>query len=210
MINRPRHKKEDDTVKKSLIITLALFVGLLTATSAFAQQDQIIVDRSTRSKILNDYTLLTRDVIQRAWTTPLDFNEPGAVKGRISVTYAISRNGSVQSVELVKGSGHQGMDRSLIAAIRSAAPFPAFPDEIEARSILIRANFIVADLPTIPVITAAHELDRPTPVETEPDQSPKKFIWGVPAGSSDQKASDPEDRSVPPASPKKYHWGQDR
>jgi TonB family protein len=198
-------------VKKSLIITLALSLGLLTAAGAFAQQDQIVVDRSTRSKVLTDYTLLTRDAIQRAWTTPLNFNEPSALKGRISVTYAIGRDGSVESVELVKGSGHQDMDRSLIAAIRSAAPFPAFPDEIEAASVLIRANFIVADLPTIPVITAAHELrDRPTPVETEPDQSPKKFIWGVPAGSSEQKISNPEDQSTPPASPKKYHWGQDK
>jgi len=198
-------------VKRSLIITLALSLGLLTAACAFAQQDQIVVDRTTRSKVLTDYTLLTRDLIQRAWTTPLDFNEPGAVKGRISVTYSIGRDGSVQSVELVKGSGHQEMDRSLIAAIRSAVPFPAFPDEIEARSILIRANFIVADLPTMPVITAAHELrDRPTPVETEPDQGPKKFTWGVPAGSSEQKASDAEDQASRPASPKRYRWGLDR
>ncbi|MBI5249877.1 MAG: energy transducer TonB [Desulfomonile tiedjei] len=198
-------------MKKSIIIGLALSFGLLTAMLALAQPDEIVVDRSNRNKVFNDYTLLTRDFIQRAWTTPVSISEPGPLKGRISIEYSIASNGSVRSVELVKGSGNWDMDRSLVDAIRSAAPYPAFPDEIQARSILIRANFVVADLPTVPIIVANHELgDGPRPVETEPDRSPKKFNWGAPAGTADLKTPNSEDREPAPASPKKYQWGLER
>ncbi len=198
-------------MKKLTIIALALSLGLFTAVHALAQSGEIVVDRSTKDKLLKNYTLLTRDAIQKVWTMPALMDGPDAVKGRVSISYSIARDGSVRSVKLLKGSGNREMDRSLMDAIRSAAPFPAFPDEIEARSVLIRANFVVAELPTIPVILANHDIgDGPRPVETEPDRSPKKFIWGVPAGSSDMKAANSEDPETAPVPPKKYRWGLDK
>lgn len=198
-------------MKKSIIITLALSLTLLVAVQAMAQSGEIVVDRSTRNKALNDYTLLTRDAIQRAWTTPVTINQPGALKGRVSIAYSIARDGSVLSVELVSGSGNPDMDRSLVTAIRSAAPFPAFPDEVQAPSILIRANFVVADLPTVPVVVARHDTaEAPKLVETEPEKTPKKYIWGVPAGSSESKTSDSENLPDSPSPTKKYHWGLDQ
>jgi hypothetical protein len=60
------------------------------------------------------------------------------------------------------------------------------------------------------VIAANHELaDGPRQVETEPDSAPKKYIWGVPAGSSDMKAANEEESEVAPV-PVKYRWGLDR
>jgi TonB family protein len=140
----------------------------------------------------------------------VSINEPGALKGRIRISYSIAKDGSLRSVNLVKGSGNSEMDRSLMEAIKAAAPFPALPDEIRARSILIRGNFVVADLPTVQVVVANHETaDSPKVVETEPDSS-RKDTWGVPAGSSDLKAPSSEEDVVAAPAPKKYRWGLDR
>ena len=89
-------------MKKTLIAAI-LLVPALTLIAAASENvagiaDQVIVDRSTRSKVLNDYTLLTRDTIQRAWTTPTALNTPGALKGRISVNYIVTRSGALEGL----------------------------------------------------------------------------------------------------------------
>jgi TonB family protein len=170
--------------------------------------EQVIVDRSTRSKALCDYTHLTRDLIQRAWTTPTQLSAPGALKGRVSINYTVRSDGSLESVALVRGSGNPDMDRTLLSAIRQAGPFPPFPEEIPAGKLEIRANFIVADLPTLPVTTVEHETDRkPTP-EQASKPSEKKYIWGVPAGSAHRMEPAPnEEMQAPPQPMKKYRWG---
>ncbi len=172
---------------------------------AFAA-DQVVIDRSTRNKILNDYALSTRDAIQRCWTTPISLNVSSAVKGKIAVNYIIRDNGSLEKLELVRGSGNEEMDRTLLAAIKIAAPFPPFPASVEARRILIRANFIVADLPTAPVIMASQDVVKKSADAEEPVA--KKYIWGQPAGTSSLKPEEQLNEDIPPRpEPKKYKWG---
>ncbi len=200
-------------MKKSIIAAIVMVLALTQVAMASENiagiADQFVVDRSTRSKVLNDYTLLTRDTIQRAWTTPTVLNTPGALKGRISVNYIITRSGALESLELVKGSGNPDMDSTLLQAIRSAAPFPPFPDEITARKLLIRANFIVADLPTLPVTTVGHEVQNGKSSASDADRNTKKFIWGAPAGTAAEKTPPVENETPPVPVQKKYHWGVD-
>jgi TonB family protein len=170
--------------------------------------DQLVVDRSTRSKVVNDYTLLTRDAIQRAWITPTELSVPSALKGRVGINYTVKRDGSLESVQLVRGSGNSDMDKTLLKAIRSAGPFPQFPDEIQANRLVIKANFIVAEMPTLPAVTADHEVAPRPSDEAAPDQNQKKYIWGVPAGTAFRKEPVPESAPAPtPAPTKKYRWG---
>jgi TonB family protein len=200
-------------MKKSVIAALVLVLGLtLAVASAEApgtMVQRVVVDSSTRSKVLNEYTLLTRDAIQKSWTTPLDLSLPGAVKGRIRVDYTVKRSGELESLELVNGSGNMELDRSLLLAIRSAQPFPPFPDDVRAQRVLIRANFIVADVPTVPVMTVSQPVGEPPTAVQVPDQNPKKLIWGLPAGTSQQKEPEAAADSGPAPRPeiKKYRWG---
>jgi TonB family protein len=207
--------EESENMNKCLVAVIALVLGVAfwaaQSESMAAESYQVVVDSSTRSKVLNDYTILTRDAIQKNWQRPLDLNNASALKGRVRVDYIVKRSGELDSVELVRGSGIPEMDHSLIEAIRAAQPFPPFPDGVDAAKILIRANFIVADLPTGKVTTASQ------PVNTEaedapqavPDPGEKKFKWGLPAGTS--QAPEPSDQTqdgIPPAPPvKKYRWG---
>ncbi len=194
--------------------TVILLVAILVAPATAADRpistaDQLVVDRSTRSKTLNDYAMLTRDSIQNAWKTPLDLSIPGALKGRISINYTIRRNGSLEAVQLVRGSGNQELDRSLIEAIRAAAPFPSFPDDLTASNVLIKAQFVVADLPAAPVTTVELpvENDNAVPADRVPDPQEKKYTWGSPAGTSDAKAPVTSDEIPPRPEFKKYQWG---
>lgn len=195
-----------------VILALSLiFVGSSVGAPT-ALTDEVVVDRSTRNKVLNDYALLTRDVIQRSWTTPLDLAVPGALKGKIRINYSIDRNGSLNAIQLVKSSGNAEMDATLLQAIRAAAPFPPFPDDVAAHKILIRANFIVADLPTLPVTQVDLKVGKdesPQAGTSQPQPpDPRQFIWGVPAGTAHKNMVNPEDvaRPVRPAV-KKYQWG---
>jgi TonB family protein len=216
-------------MKRLIPITLIMVFclpwnALASDAAAILSGQQLVVDRTTRSKMLNDYALLTRDAIQRVWKTPLDLEIASALKGRVRINYSIRNDGSLAQLQLVKGSGHVKMDRSLLKAIRSAAPFPRFPDEVNAGSILIRANFIVADLPTVPPTTVSQPVAAaPANTSSAPAKPGKKYIWGVPAGTAERKkaaesvtAPDPvpdgivvpQGKQVPPRFPsKKYQWG---
>lgn len=203
-------------MKRPIAAVVVLALALIFVGSALAappvSTNEVVVDRSTRSKVLNDYALLTRDVIQRSWTTPLDLAVPDALKGKIRINYSIDRNGLLHAVELIKGSGNAEMDATLLQAIRAAAPFPPFPEEVVARTILIRANFIVADLPTMPVTQAnlnVEKTEQPPAQASQPQRpDPRQFIWGVPAGTAHKNPATVED-AAKPARPavKKYQWG---
>lgn len=209
----------------ALILALIPVICVGAAQNPFSVADKVVIDKSTRVKSLNDYVLLTRDAIQRKWRTPLDLSVPSALKGRIGINYTLTRSGALESLELVRGSGNHEMDNSLLSAIRAAAPFPPFPDEVAARKIMIKANFIVADVPPVPITTVDLKTDKPidqapsTDLKTDKpiDQAPsapaapeidgKKFIWGTPAGSADVKPEAPDNEIPPRPEPRKYQWG---
>jgi TonB family protein len=200
-------------MKRILMTAVALVVvaGAVAwaADSTGPLLDQVVMDRTNRDKTANDYVMLTRNEIQRAWTTPVAMNEAQAVKGRIRINYVISRSGALRSVELVRGSGNADLDRTLTAAIRAAAPFPPFPDEIRARSMLVRANFIVANTPTVRVTTVQHEVKKEaSKADTGNDPSgDKKLTWGLPAGTSGPSHGGVDHEIPAPPATKRYKWG---
>ncbi len=194
----------------ALILVLMPVICVGAMENPLSLTDKVVIDRSTRVKSLNDYVLLTRDAIQRTWKTPLDLAVPGALKGRIAINYTVTRSGALESLELVRGSGNHEMDNSLIAAIRAAAPFPPFPEEVAARKLMIKANFVVADVPPVPITTVDLKTDKSedqAPPAAEPETSGKKFIWGTPAGSADVKPEAPDNEVPPRPEPRKYQWG---
>jgi TonB family protein len=219
MIGYSRSSKEVEEYEmqaKGMIVALSVFLmcACVNATWAWSSdgvRDTVVVDRTTRDKTLNDYTHLTRNAIQKSWITPIHLANVGALKGKVAVNYCISRDGRLESVELVRSSGNEDMDRTLLEAIRAAAPFPAFPDYLPAKRVLIKANFIVADTPSAPVTMAQHTVTRD--VKEAPKASggepTKKFNWGVSAGNAGGSQELTQEAVTPiPAPPaKKYKWG---
>jgi len=197
----------------SIMLSMLLLVPMHSAFAdpAQSQGDVVVVDRTTRDKTLNDYTHLTKSTIQNVWRTPVEMAVPGALNGKVAINYCIDRNGKLESVEVVRGSGQPGMDQSLLEAIRSAEPFPPFPDQLQAGRVLIRANFIVAELPTVPVTTVQHLLQHQTSEQLQQGKSDaEKSNWDVTAGSPgttpEPKTGNATTPSPAPAA-KKYKWG---
>lgn len=207
-------------MKKVHLCSLLLILSVL-CSSAFAQTiafpvDTLVVDKSTRSKAANEYAMLTRDAIQRVWKTPLSYTTDSALKGKVAITYEIGRDGSLKSVELTRSSGVMEMDESLVRAIQSAAPFPRFPDGIIAKTVLIRANFVIAELPKAPLLTVDYKNKEPEKSGSVSQEPGKKYLWGAPAGAALRKEPineepyqepSPEENSIPEPPATKYKWG---
>lgn len=188
-INRSRQRglKMKSLVVITSILVLSLGSIALASEQSFQLTDAVIIDKTTVNPTLNKYALSTRDRIQSVWTTPINLVTADALKGKVAVMYEIARDGSLSHVRLLRGSGNAEMDRSLINAIRSAAPFASFPEQISAKSVQVKANFIIADLPTVPVLRVEHRTDGQSPSEPNQVTPQKKYIWGVPAGTALRK-----------------------
>ncbi len=186
---------------------IAVFLLIALAPMSVFAAEYVTISKSTRDPALTDYAMLTRDAIQSSWTTPLRLDAPDPIKGKITVNYIIRKNGSLEKLELIKGSGVPDMDRSLLAAIRAAAPFPVFPAGVVANRIMIKANFIVADLPTASAAQAKHEFTRT--VQDDLDASHvKKYVWGIPAGAAAPTTSTTQDEILPSRpTPREFKWG---
>lgn len=207
-------------MKKVSLCSLLLIVAIL-CSPALAQTiafptDTLIVDKSTRSKVANEYAMLTRDAIQRVWKTPLNYTTDSALKGRVAITYEIGRDGSLKSVELTRSSGVTEMDESLVRAIQSAAPFPQFPQEIRAKTVMIRANFVIAELPKLPLLTVDYRKGDSEKAESATQEPTKKYLWGAPAGAALRKEPineelyqepSPEESKIPEPPSTRYIWG---
>jgi TonB family protein len=198
--------------------TIFLIIALVLACSVLAEaandratvNNQVVVDRSTRNKVLNDYVMLARDAIQRAWKTPINLTTTDSVKGRVRINFSIKRSGALESIKLIDGSGHKEMDKSLMRAIKAAQPFPPFPDDVTAPRIVIRANFIVADLPTgrvknvsQPIVGSVKTIDLPKIVAPEIHDSATDVPKAVRPNKSTTKPTNAKKAKVP-----KLKWGK--
>jgi protein TonB len=71
-----------------------------------------------------------RERIARALVYPAAARSRGW-EGRVVVAFTLLRDGRVREVRVVATSGFGSLDRSAIAAVLAAAPFPAPAEELE-------------------------------------------------------------------------------
>lgn len=73
------------------------------------------------------YSARLRALIERQKMYPEQAQERGQI-GRTTVKLVVARDGRLEAVQLVQGSGHALLDAATLAAIRRAQPFPAMPE----------------------------------------------------------------------------------
>lgn len=79
--------------------------------------------------------------IELVWQYPYDAQVQG-IQGELTIDFAIGRNGTLDSVQLVRGSGSRLLDDEALSAIRKAAPFDPIPARYKIPDLRIRAHFI--------------------------------------------------------------------
>lgn len=73
-----------------------------------------------------DHLLRTiRRQIARVWTYP-DAARRDGLEGRVELRFRVAADGSAETVEILKSSGHTVLDDDLVQTVRRAGPYPTF------------------------------------------------------------------------------------
>ena len=62
-------------------------------------------------------------------------------RGRVSIQFAIARDGNVPKLVIAEGSGADALDRAAVAGISASVPFPPLPNEYKGDRIVLQFNF---------------------------------------------------------------------
>jgi protein TonB len=108
--------------------------------SGTASEGQVGVPLDTRDPRYAEYFAELKRRIQDKWTYPKEAARKGQ-SGRGELRFVLRKDGSVETVEIVKSSGVDVLDSYIRNAIRLAAPFPPVPVSIEREAIPISMNF---------------------------------------------------------------------
>jgi len=87
------------------------------------------------------YMRMLKERIESLWKYPKD-----AARSRHSVSlrikFVIKRDGTLDSVDLVRTSGHVGLDEAAMKALEKAAPYWPLPEDWEGETLEITGHFI--------------------------------------------------------------------
>jgi len=79
--------------------------------------------------------------IELVWQYPYEAAVAG-IQGELTLDFVIARSGTINSIELVRGSGSKILDEEAIRSIRKAAPFDPIPAQYKIPSLQIRGRFV--------------------------------------------------------------------
>lgn len=79
--------------------------------------------------------------IELVWQYPPEAAASG-IQGMLTVDFVIGRDGHLQSVQLLQGSGYKILDDEAVGSIRKAAPYNPIPEKYTIPDLRIRARFI--------------------------------------------------------------------
>jgi len=79
--------------------------------------------------------------IELVWQYPYEAAAAG-IQGELTLDFVIARNGTVNSIELVRGSGSKILDDEAMRSIRKAAPFDPIPVRYKIPNLQIRGRFV--------------------------------------------------------------------
>jgi protein TonB len=82
-----------------------------------------------------------RRKIELVWQYPYDAAVAG-IGGELLLEFVVGRDGRVERIDMLRGSGHKILDDEAISAIRKASPFNPIPADFKVTELLIRGRFI--------------------------------------------------------------------
>lgn len=82
-------------------------------------------------------------IVKRNWYSliPESAASPFNKKGKVSIEFAITKNGQIEALAIVKGSGEVALDRAAFGGIQFSNPFPPLPREFTGPYLGLRFIF---------------------------------------------------------------------
>jgi len=98
------------------------------------------ISLDTRDPTYHPYTKVLKDRILSHWMYPLSARE-NLIQGSLLIVFRLDRDGNLISSTIARSSGHGILDTYALDSIRSAIPFPPFPEDIQVQFLNINASF---------------------------------------------------------------------
>jgi TonB family protein len=102
---------------------------------------EILTD--TQGVDFGPYLAQVLQIVKRNWyeIIPDAARPPLYEKGKVSIEFAILKNGQVAGLNIVAPSGRAELDRAAYGGIKSSIPFPPLPREFGGQYLALRFSF---------------------------------------------------------------------
>ncbi len=98
------------------------------------------ISLNTKDRRYVDYARVIKNRLLEHWSYPAQARTH-LLEGRLLLVFTLSKGGNMTSIRILDPSGHAILDEEACRAVRSASPFPAFPEHIRVQRLNIRAAF---------------------------------------------------------------------
>lgn len=104
------------------------------------EENQDTISLDTTDKRYVDYARAIKERILSRWKYPTEAKD-NLIEGKLLVVFSLGMQGEMKEIRVAESSGHQILDAEATRAIRSAAPFPPFPNHVTVARLNIKASF---------------------------------------------------------------------
>jgi TonB family protein len=87
------------------------------------------------------YLIAVLSAVRRNWFAVMPESARLGLRGRVTVQFAVARDGSVPKLVIVGGSGIDAFDRAAVAGVSASNPFPPLPAEFKGEQVRLQLNF---------------------------------------------------------------------
>ena len=101
-------------------------------------EDTISLD--TKDKRYISYAKVIQQKLMEHWEYP-PLARDNLIEGHSLVIFSLLSDGSLTGISVTQSSGYEILDKEVIDAVNSAAPFPPFPESIVVNKLNINASF---------------------------------------------------------------------
>lgn len=102
--------------------------------------NEATITLDTKDPTYHPYTKVLRDRILSHWTYPSSARK-SLIQGDLLIVFRLDSDGNLVACRIARPSGHEILDTYALQAIRSANPFPPFPESISVHYLNINASF---------------------------------------------------------------------
>lgn len=102
--------------------------------------DGEVISLNTKEFKYVSYFASIKRQIKLVWAYPVEAQENG-IHGYLYLKFTILKDGKLESVVLIRSSGHKILDDEALNAIKTASPYNPIPERLARKKITIEASF---------------------------------------------------------------------
>jgi TonB family protein len=104
------------------------------------EESEDTISLETSDKRYSSYAGIIKARLMSHWEYPQKARE-NLLEGKLLLLFTLNRKGTLVDMRILEPSGFGILDNGAMSAVRSAAPFPAFPSSVTVTKLHIKAKF---------------------------------------------------------------------